>query len=141
MIMWSPSVPDARPSPEEMRIHGAVETALVAQGYRFVPDAPLALMATLSQRPAAIGISAGRDESAFSPAHKQRLLQNCANRLVRADIAIIERAKGNVLFAGSAEEAHCHASLSEVVGRLGSAAVADIGHPHGTRSHFTFARD
>lgn len=52
------------------------------QGYRLIDDAPLMLTFGLSERPAHIGLVTGQD-AALSPHKRRRLLQSCADRMLR----------------------------------------------------------
>lgn len=119
----------------------ALGTALAAQGYRLAEDAPLAVTIGVAERPARISVSAGQGDTALSPAKKQHLLQNCDDRLMRVTVGIVDRASGDVRYAGSAEEAHCHAALTDAMPRLVGKAVEDMHQPAGARREFSLARD
>ena len=74
-------------------LRAAVEKALQDRGFRFSDDAPAIISAGFAERPASISLegTAGR---MLSDGKKQRLLQNCQDRMMRVRIAVIDRARG-----------------------------------------------
>lgn len=136
-------------SPLEVRARSDVEAALRQQGFVFSDDAPVMVTLGLAERPGGIGLQEGRAADgtpiaagpALSPGKRRRLLQSCADHIVRLSLGLLDRAGGAVLYSGSAQEAHCHAGIADVTPRLARLAVADLRAPSGERIVLTRARD
>lgn len=139
-LMWAPLPAGAGASAEVEQARGALGAALEAQGYRIAEEAPLALALGVSERPAAIALTTGKN-AALSPAKEDRPLQSCADRMLRLRVSITDRATGETRYTGAAEEAHCHATLSEALPRLARLAVADMASPAGARLVQSAGRD
>ena len=137
-LMWAPL--PVGTGEEAAQARAALGTALGTQGYRLIDDAPLMLTFGLSERPAHIGLATGQD-AALSPHKRRRLLQSCADRMLRLSISIIDRASGETRYLGSAEEAHCRAGLGDALPRLSRMAVAEMARPSGEQVRFSAARD
>ncbi|MDQ4421358.1 hypothetical protein OOT33_13090 [Sphingobium sp. DEHP117] len=158
-LMWAPLPVEVQAQTADAR--AALSDALREKGYRIVDDAPLALSMGLAERPAGIGVTKGQGEAlsmglaerpagigvtkgqgeALSPAKQRRPLQSCADRMLRVSISITDRTSGDTRYAGSAEEAHCHARLAEALPRLARLAVADMARPAGARLVQSAGRD
>ncbi|MCB2014414.1 MAG: hypothetical protein R3E11_07515 [Sphingobium sp.] len=121
-------------------LRAAVEKALQDRGFRFSDDAPAIISAGFAERPASISLegTAGR---MLSDGKKQRLLQNCQDRMMRVRIAVIDRASGENLYTGNAQESHCHAQAIDVLDRLAKDAVSDIHAPGKDRTNTVLAQD
>lgn len=137
-LMWAPLPVEVQAQTADAR--AAVSQALADKGYRIVEEAPLALAMGVAERPAGIGVTKGQGE-ALSPAKQRRPLQSCADRMLRVSVSITDRASGDMRYAGSAEEAHCHATLDEALPRLARLAVADMAQPAGARLVQSAGRD
>ena len=118
----------------------AVVKELQDRGFRFSDDAPAIISAGFAERPASISLegAAGR---MLSDGKKQRLLQNCLDRIMRVRIAIIDRVSGENLYTGNAQESHCHAQAIDVIDRLAKDAVSDIHAPGRNRTKTVLAQD
>lgn len=135
-LMWAA---EAAPAAEP-----AVRAALTAQGFRFAEDAPVAVVASLSERPAALGVQAmqgGAEAAVLAPGKRPRLLQDCTDRSLRLTLSLVDRATGRLLYRASAQEAHCHATLAEVTPRLARMAAADLANPGTARLVLSRGRD
>jgi hypothetical protein len=139
-LMWAPMAEDAQISPLHMAARAAVELQLGKMGYSFAADAPLMLSLGVSERAAGIVLRDGAG-NALSPAKGKRLLQDCGDRMLRLSVNVVDRSNGASLYTGSAQEAHCHATLDEAMQRLSTGALADIGQPRGVTVQTASARD
>lgn len=139
-LMWAPLPAGASASAEVEQARVVLGAALQTQGYRIVEEAPLALALGVSERPAAIALSSGKN-AALSAAKQDRPLQSCADRMLRLRVSITDRATGETRYSGAAEEAHCHATLAEALPRLARLAVADMARPSGERMVQSAGRD
>ena len=140
-LAWA-SVPAGKgPSPAiDGTLRAAVEKALQERGFHFSDDAPAIVSAGFAERPASISLE-GQAGRMVSDGKKQRLLQNCQDRMMRVRIALIDRANGENLYTGNAQESHCHAQAVDVVDRLASEAVRDIHAPGTDRVETVLAKD
>lgn len=137
-LMWAPLPAGASAEVEQART--ALANALQTQGYRIVDEAPLALSLGVSERPARIGLTMGQG-AALSPAKEDRPLQSCDDRMLRLRVSIVDPVSGETRYSGAAEEAHCHATLTEALPRLARLAVADMASPAGARLVQSAGRD
>jgi len=140
-LMWMP-VPkeEAGEGPEMLAARDAVAVALQNKGFRIVEEAPAAVAIGFAERPADIGLKAGQYEG-LSAAKEERMFQNCQDRMLRLRVSIVNRANGDQLYRGEAQESHCHAQPGEVLTRLADHAIADINGPRGERSVYSLSRD
>lgn len=139
-VMWAPVLEEQPLRADEQAARSAVTHALEQKGYRLAPDAPLLIDAGIAARNADIALDDGAGKR-LSGDKGKRLLQNCKDRVLRLSVHIVERTTGATAYAGSAQEAHCRATLDDVLGRLSASAVADIAAPIGTRYAMTTAKD
>jgi hypothetical protein len=139
-LMWAPVSEEQPLRADEQAARAAVTRALEQKGYHLLPDAPLLIDVGVATRMADIALTDGAGKR-LSGDKGKHLLQNCKDRLLRLNVHIVERMSGATAYAGSAQEAHCHAALDDVLGRLGASAVADIAVPAGSRSVLNIAKD
>lgn len=140
-LMWMPAPKGAEAEgPHMLAARAAVAAALQERGFHMVEEAPAAVSIGFAERPATIGLKAGQGK-ALSPAKEERLFQNCADRMMRLRISIVDRANGDQLYSGEAQESHCHAQASDVLARLAEHVVDDIDSPRGERKSFSLAKD
>jgi len=126
--------------PHMLAAREAVAAALQERGFRMAEEASAAVAIGFAERPAQIGLKTGQGE-ALSPAKEKRLFQNCEDRMMRLRVSIVDRASGDQLYSGEAQESHCHAQASDVLARLAGYAVEDIDSPGSERKSFSFAKD
>jgi len=112
-------VPDALSGPTI----AAVSAALADHGFTTAPGVPARLTVALAERPAAMAVIAG-DGRNLSPAKRQRLLQDCADRTQR--MLLVLETPGTAPVRAWAEEAHCHGTLAQSVAPLATQAVAAL---------------
>lgn len=101
----------------------AIGAALADHGFTPAPEGAARLTVALAERPAAMAVIAadGRD---ISPAKRQRLLQDCADRTQR--LLLVLEMPGAAPVRAWAEEAHCHGTLAQSVAPLATQAVAAL---------------
>lgn len=115
----------------------AVISALQKRGFQIAESAAQQVTVTLAERSAAMAVLT--DEGApLSHAKRQRLLQNCADRIQR--LVIVFEAAGSEPVRAWAEEDHCKGSLADSLAPLAERAVAALA---GERSgiSYRFGRD
>jgi hypothetical protein len=139
-LMWEPLAEDAQLSPLQVAARATAEQHLRAKGYSFAADAPLILSLGLSERTADIALKDGAGR-ALSSAKGERLLQDCGDRMLRVAVGVVDRTDGAIRYSGSAQEAHCHATMDQALARLIAGALGDIGRPRGSYVQNVSARD
>ncbi len=122
-------VPDEDGPAVDLKIQAVIEAALVSHAYRVSPDADYLFDFSLSNRPAAVGISFSPDGSSQSPGKSRKATKSCANRTHRMTLSVVDRKTGQSVYRGSAEEHHCRAALSESAAALADILAADLKLP------------
>jgi hypothetical protein len=141
IFMWAGTGDENVPvGAAQLAARTALAEALAGRGYAVQEDAPLVLDVGLSERQASVAVQDGSG-SAVSLSKSGRLLQNCKDRILRMTVYVADRTTGAERFAGSAQEAHCHASFAEVLPRLSSALAQRMAAPAGSELRFVSGKD
>jgi hypothetical protein len=101
---------------------------------------PLLLTATVSMRPAEIGLRQA-DGQTISHAKERLPLQSCADHIIRLVLGVVDRQTGEVVGRGWAEEAHCHEDMAGAFPRLSRHAVASLADPKSTAARWYWRKD
>ncbi len=105
-----------------------VKRAMEAAGMAEVDESSILLSATITERPARIGMQ-GTGETVLAPAKRPRALQSCKDRTYRLVISLSDRRSGAVVRRGWAEESHCRGGLPDALPRLAGHAVQMLVNP------------
>lgn len=105
-----------------------VRRAVTVAGIAEREESGAQLFATLTERPAGIGVTGG-GEAALAPAKTRRPFQSCKDRTVRLVLSLTDRRSGAVLRRGWAEESHCRGSADDALPRLAGHAAEMLVRP------------
>lgn len=135
--MWAPEAEsgggDSVPDPLLARLRDSVAASLEQKGFRFAEAAPVILSVGVAERPGRVAL-VGEDGAALSAAQGQKGIGRCRKeRLTRVAISMADSGTGQMLYRGSAQEAHCRATLDLLLPHLVESALADLAAPAGER--------
>jgi hypothetical protein len=111
----------------------AVTAMLAKRGFAEAADGELQLQVALSERDAALAVSAVTPSGKrnIAPAKQKKPLQSCLDREYRISVVLTRISDGAMVYKGDAAEYHCKAKLAEVMPSLAERALADLAKPKG----------
>jgi hypothetical protein len=123
--------PDGAPVDTALDI--LMKKSLIARGYSMSPDSAFILNMAFGIRPGGIGVFGTPTAAPLSSTQKKSGLGKCKVHVHRLTLSVLERASGNPLYQGMAEETHCNALAANSLPHLIEALTVDLAKPGGDR--------
>ena len=103
-----------------------VSKALTNAGFQMTEPSDFSLQVSVSDRPADLSLSAGKNVLAATPQRKA-----CAAREYRLGVTMMRITDGTLVYRAHAAEYHCKQTLQQALPYLVDAALKDFGAPRG----------
>ena len=103
-----------------------VSKALTSAGFQIGEPSDFSLHVSVSDRPADLSLSAGKNVLAATPQRK-----TCAAREYRLGVTMMRITDGTLVYRAHAAEFHCKQTLQQALPFLVDAALKDLGAPRG----------
>jgi hypothetical protein len=125
--------PEADGAPLYPQLAGLMAKSLVARGYSVADDGAYILDVAFGTRPGDIAIFGKQPTLPMSASQKKSALSACKKQVHRLTVSVLERASGNAIYQGTAEQTHCNADASISLPQLVDSITADFAKPGGNR--------
>jgi hypothetical protein len=130
LAILAPEADGATPYPE---LAGLITKSLQARGYSVADDGAYILDVAFGTRPGDIAVFGKHPALPMSASQKQSALSACKKQVHRLTVSVLERASGNAIYQGTAEETHCNTDASNSLPQLVDSITADLAKPGGDR--------